>query len=59
MAAMLSVFFVSEDGTLDSAYCWEMVQAKVNHHWDSQALARENCLSYLDGDLDLQDVTFV
>ena len=59
MTATLGDFVASENGTLDSVSCWEMVEAKVKHHWDSEILAGEHHISYLDGDLDLQDVTFV
>ena len=49
----------AEDGRLDFVTAWKLIEAKVKHHRDSQEMAGEHTLSYLDGDIDLQDVTFV
>ena len=60
MFAMQSELMSPEnDGRLGFASVWQLVEAKVKHRRDSQAAAGVHTLSYLDGDIDLQDVTFV
>lgn len=59
MVAMQRALCSSENGRLDFATAWRLVEEMVKHHRDIQARAGEHTLSYLDGDIDLQDVTFV
>ncbi|KAL7538425.1 hypothetical protein ACHAXR_012768 [Thalassiosira sp. AJA248-18] len=61
MIAMQRALCDSENGKLDFAMAWKLVEAKVKHHRDCQTMAGEHKLagSYLDGDIDLQDITFV
>ena len=59
MTGIQSFVKSSENGRLDFATVWRLVEAKVKFHRDSQVISGEHAISYLDGDIDLQDVTFI
>ncbi|KAL7543427.1 hypothetical protein ACHAWF_007392 [Thalassiosira exigua] len=48
-----------ENRTLTFSSAWELIEMRAKHHQDMQVLAGEHTLTSLDGDFDLQDVTFV
>ncbi len=59
MLTLQSALVESEQGQLNTALAWKVIEEKVKHHWEMEAMG-EHFFSYLDGDqLDLQDVTFV
>ena len=54
-----SVVHTAENGRSDSVTSWKLIEEKMKRHKDREAMAGEHTLSYLDGDIDLDDVTFV